>query len=595
MYRAPVKDLRFVLDELIGADLLRACPKFAEYTGETADAVLGEAARFAEVVLEPLCKSGDREGAKWSPNGVTMPEGYRDAYRQYCENGWPALRCEPEFGGQGVPTVLGTAVEELWASSNLAFKLCPMLTQGAIEAIQHFGTPQQKQLYLPKMVSGEWTGTMNLTEPGAGSDLAAIRSKAVPQGDGTYRISGQKIFITYGEHDYTDNIVHLVLARTPDAPAGVKGISLFVVPKFMVQPDGSLGARNDVRCSSIEHKLGIHGSPTAVMLFGEGEGAVGYLVGEENRGLEYMFIMMNDARFSVGLQGLAISERAYQHAAQYALERVQGRAVGDDGSHGDAIVRHPDVRRMLLSMRSHIDAMRALAVHVAMRKDAAHSAGVDAAARDAAKSELELLVPVLKGWFTETAQDVTYNAVQVFGGMGYVEETGAAQYYRDARITTIYEGTTAIQANDLVGRKTVRDGGKTALALLDTMAAAADSLAREDASAARVLGARLAESCQAVRGVVQWLLDEQRNNPRAVYASSVPYLQLWGEVCGGWMHALRLQAALQGGQSGSTLRATAESARFFAEQVLVRAPTMASAIANGGQSALDYPDEAWLA
>ncbi|WP_395407119.1 acyl-CoA dehydrogenase [Pseudoduganella sp. UC29_106] len=593
-YQPPYRDAAFLLKHVFSVDAhAQRCG--LDLDADTALAILDEAGKFARDRIDTINRAGDMQGARWSDSTVTTAPGFKEAYQDFCAGGWQGLRFPEQYGGQGLNAVVASLIDEMWHGASFSFALCPMLTNGAVEALLTAGSDYLKDTYVPKMVSGEWTGTMNLTEPGAGSDLAAIRSRAVPQADGTYRISGQKIFITYGEHDYTDNIVHLVLARTPDAPAGVKGISLFAVPKFMVQPDGSLGARNDVRCSSIEHKLGIHGSPTAVMLFGEGEGAVGYLVGEENRGLEYMFIMMNDARFSVGLQGLAISERAYQHAAQYALERVQGRAVGDDGSHGDTIVRHPDVRRMLLSMRSHIDAMRALAVHVAMKKDAAHSAGVDAAARDAAKSELELLVPVLKGWFTETAQDLTYNAVQVFGGMGYVEETGAAQYYRDARITTIYEGTTAIQANDLVGRKTVRDGGQTAFALLDTMAAAADSLAREDASAARVLGARLAECCRAVRGVVHWLLDEQRNNPRAVYASSVPYLQLWGEACGGWMHALRLQAALGGGQSGNDLRATAESARFFAEQVLVRAPAMASAIVNGGQAALDFPDEAWLA
>jgi alkylation response protein AidB-like acyl-CoA dehydrogenase len=593
-YLPPYRDAAFLLKHVFGFDAhAQRCG--LDLDTDTALAILDEAGKFARDRIDTINRGGDVQGARWSDSAVTTAPGFRDAYLDFCAGGWQGLRFPEQYGGQGLNAVVASLIDEMWHGASFSFALCPMLTNGAVEALLTAGSDYLKDTYVPKMVSGEWTGTMNLTEPGAGSDLAAIRSKAVPQDDGTYRISGEKIFITYGEHDYTDNIVHLVLARTPDAPAGVKGISLFVVPKFLVQPDGSLAARNDVRCSSIEHKLGIHGSPTAVMLFGEGEGAVGYLVGEENRGLEYMFIMMNDARFSVGLQGLAISERAYQHAVQYALERVQGRAVGEDGSHGDTIVRHPDVRRMLLSMRSHIDAMRALAVHVAMQKDAAHSAGLDAVAREAAKRELELLVPVLKGWFTETAQDITYNAVQVFGGMGYVEETGAAQYYRDARITTIYEGTTAIQANDLVGRKTIRDGGKTAFALLDVIAAAAESLVREDATSARALGARLAESCRAVRGVVHWLLDEQRNNPRAVYASSVPYLMLWGEACGGWMHALRLQAALGGAQSGSALRATAESARFFAEHVLARAPALASAIINGGPSALDFPDEAWLA
>jgi alkylation response protein AidB-like acyl-CoA dehydrogenase len=436
---------------------------------------------------------------------------------------------------------------------------------------------------------------MNLTEPGAGSDLAAVQTKAVRQSDGSYRVTGQKIFITYGEHDMANNIVHLVLARTPDAPKGVKGISLFVVPKFLVGADGSVGARNDVRCASIEHKLGIHGSPTAVMLFGENEGAVGYLVGEENRGLEYMFIMMNDARFSVGLQGLSISSRAFQHAAAYALERVQGRAVGEDGSQGKTIVRHPDVRRMLLSMKSRIDAMRAMAIYVAVQRDRAHSYILPEPDRNAAQARLELLIPVLKGWFTESAQRITYDGVQVFGGMGFVEETGAAQYYRDARILTIYEGTTAIQANDLVGRKTVRDGGQAALALLNQIEREAESAAASDDAVLKLAGSRLEEACQSLRAVVQWVLETNGKQPRQVYAGSVPYLHAWGIVVGGWMHLLRLNGARAADLDAQTRAAVMQSARYFAESELVAVPGLAASIVSGSNGLLEFPDDRWVA
>src|SRR6187455_389695 len=478
MYRAPVKDLRFVLDELLGTEQLRACPEFSEYSSETADAVLGEAARFAEMVLEPLCKSGDREGAHWSPDGVTMPEGFKEAYQQFCENGWPALRCKAEFGGQNVPAVLGTAVEELWAASNLAFKLCPMLTQGAIEAIQRFANPAQKHLYLPKMIRGEWTGTMNLTEPQAGSDLAQVRTRAAPAGP-NYRIYGQKIFITYGEHDLAENIVHMVLARIDGAPPGVRGISLFMVPKYWVNADGSLGARNDLNCASIEHKLGIHARPTCVMMYGENEGALGLLVGEPNRGLEYMFVMMNAARLSVGLEGYAQGERAFQQAAEWARTRVQGKPpvplsrISGSASMGTSsspapIIGHPDVKRMLLGMKSTVEACRAMALYAAQQLDLGE-AHPDEAVRAAAGARGDLLIPIVKGFCTESGIEAASTGVQVHGGMGYVEETGAAQTLRDVRITAIYEGTTGIQSNDLIGRKFGRDRGAALRALLGEM------------------------------------------------------------------------------------------------------------------------------
>jgi alkylation response protein AidB-like acyl-CoA dehydrogenase len=478
MYRAPVKDLRFVLEELIGTAPLAACPDYADYSAETAAAILEEAGKFAETVLDPLCKSGDREGARWSPSGVAMPAGFHEAYRQFCESGWPSLRAMSEFGGQNVPMALGTAVEEIWGASNLAFKLCPMLTQGAIEALQHFGSSQQKQLFLAKMVTGEWTGTMNLTEPQAGSDLAQVRTRAVPAGP-NYRVYGQKIFITYGEHDLTENIVHMVLARIDGAPPGVRGISLFIVPKFWVNADGTAGARNDVNCASIEHKLGIHASPTCVMMYGENEGALAQLVGEPNRGLEYMFVMMNAARLSVGLEGYSQGERAFQQAVEWARTRVQGKPpvpiarISGSASMGTSsspapIIGHPDVKRMLLTMKSTVEACRALALYAASQLDLAR-AHPDETTRVAAQARGDFLIPIVKGFCTESGIEIASMGIQVHGGMGYIEETGAAQTLRDVRITAIYEGTTGIQSNDLIGRKFGRDGGKTLDVLIDEL------------------------------------------------------------------------------------------------------------------------------
>ncbi|HET7032388.1 MAG TPA: acyl-CoA dehydrogenase family protein, partial [Casimicrobiaceae bacterium] len=442
-YRAPFAEMQFVLTELAGLDEIGNLPGYGDATPDTVAAILEEAGKFASDVLDPLNVVGDREGAKRNDDGsVRTPTGFRDAYRQFCELGWNGLAKDPEYGGQGMPHIVAAAVDEMWNAANMAFELCPMLTAGAIEAIELNGSDALKQTYLAKMVAGVWTGTMNLTEPQAGSDLAAVRTKAVPQGDGSYKLYGNKIFITYGEHDYTDNIVHLVLARTPDAPEGVKGISLFVVPKVLVNADGSLGERNDVRCVSLEHKLGIHASPTAVLAFGDQGGAVGYIVGEENRGLEYMFVMMNEARFGVGMQGVGIADRAYQRAVAYARERVQGRVAGarkDAAPSG--IIGHPDVRRMLLAMRAATEAARALGYVTAAALDRAqHHPDPEVRKRELAFAEL--MIPIVKGWSTETAQQVASLGVQVHGGMGFIEETGAAQYLRDARITTIYEGTT---------------------------------------------------------------------------------------------------------------------------------------------------------
>src|SRR5712672_524065 len=514
-YKAPLRDMHFVLHELAGLAEIAKLPGFEEINAELVDQILEESAKFASGVLSPLNKPADEEGSKWDHGKVTTPKGFKEAYRQFVEAGWNALQAPSEHGGQGLPKVVSTPVVEMWKSANLSFSLVTMLTAGAVEALILRGTEQQKTQYLPKMIAGGWTGTMNLTEPQAGSDLALVRTKAVREGD-RYRVSGQKIFITYGEHDLAENIIHLVLGRVEGAPEGVRGISLFLVPKFLVNADGSLGQRNEVQCASIEHKLGIHASPTAVLVY---ENAVGYLVGEENHGLEYMFIMMNLARFAVGMEGLAISERAYQQALAYAKERVQSRDVAGGGK-AVTIIHHPDVRRMLMSMKSQTEAMRALAYVVA--------AAVDKSLRHPDKEErarnqafVDLMIPIVKGWFTETGIEVASTGIQVHGGMGFIEETGAAQHLRDARITTIYEGTTGIQAMDLVGRKIGRDGGRTAKAWLAEVAKLP----------AHPLSSQLAAGAQAVSDCVDFIVGAR--DPRAVFAGAVPFLKLMGIVAGG--------------------------------------------------------------
>ena len=589
-YHAPLKEMLFVMHELAGLEQVAKLPGFEDATPDTVAAILEEASKFATEVLDPLNASGDREGARMVDGGaVKTPAGFKEAYLQYCANGWNGLTKNPEHGGQGLPQLVATAVEEMWHAANMAFDLCPLLTQGAIEAIELCGTPEQKERYLPKMVSGEWTGTMNLTEAQAGSDLAAVRTRAVPQPDGSFRLFGQKIFITYGEHDYTDNIIHLVLARTPTAPEGVKGISLFIVPKFLVNADGSLGARNDVHCVSIEHKLGIHASPTAVLAYGDHGGAVGYLVGEENRGLEYMFIMMNLARFSVGLEGVGIAERAYQRAAAYAKERVQGRAPGAERGGTGTIIEHPDVRRMLLSMRAHTEAMRALAYVTAAALDSAHR-HPDAEARKWHQSFAELMIPIVKGWCSETAQEVAYTGVQVHGGMGYIEETGAAQHYRDARIITIYEGTTGIQANDLVGRKTSRDGGKTASAVIADMRALDGELAKQKGAEFAAIRRELSAAAGALEEAVGWMVRAYGADSRAAHAASVPYLKLWGLAAGGWQMtraALASARHLAGGGSDAEFhRAKIATARFYADYHLPQTAALKHAILTAGESVL---------
>ncbi len=590
-YSAPLKDMMFVMTELAGLDKVAALPGCEEATADVVEAILDESAKFTSGVLAPLNKSADEEGARWANKEVTVPKGFKEAYAQFVDNGWNALGGDPEFGGQGLPRLVSAAVQEMWKSSNMAFSLCPLLTLGAIDALELAGSEEQKATYLPNMVSGKWTGTMNITEPQAGSDLAAIRTRAVPQGDGTYRIFGNKIFITYGEHDMAENIVHLVLARTPDAPEGVKGISLFVVPKFLVNADGSggykLGARNDTYCVSIEHKLGIHASPTCVMALGDNGGAIGTLVGKENEGLKYMFVMMNAARFAVGLEGLAISERAYQHAVAYARERVQGRAI--EGSPAAVpIIRHPDIRRMLMLMRANTEAMRALDYSVAAALDAAQR-HADAAERARNQAFVDLMIPVVKGWSTETGNAMSYLGVQVHGGMGFVEETGAAQYMRDARITTIYEGTTGIQANDLMGRKIAREGGATVKAVVGLMRQTQQEAAARPGPAFAALAAALGRGIDAVVQAADYIVAGFGSDVRAVAVGAVPFLRLMGVVCGGWMMtraALAAQGKIDGGDADPFYPAKIATARFYADHVLVEAPGLAQEVVQGGASAL---------
>lgn len=590
-YLAPLKDIRFAMQELAGLDQVVALPGCEEASPDVVDAILEEAARFAGEVLSPLNRVGDRDGAKWKDQTVATPPGFKEAYRQFVDNGWNGLGCDPEFGGQGLPKLLSTAVSEMWKGANHAFSLCPMLTQGAIEALMIAGTDEQKAVYLPNLVSGEWTGTMNLTEPSAGSDLAAVRTRAEPVGDGTYKLFGQKIFITYGEHDMTDNIVHLVLARTPNAPEGVKGISLFVVSKFLLQADGTPGQRNDVYCVSIEHKLGIHGSPTAVLAFGDNGGAIGTLVGEENRGLEYMFIMMNAARFNVGLEGLGDAERAYQRAVVYARERVQGAEVGVRGGPKVAIIKHPDVRRMLMAMRSRIEAMRALAYVTAAAQDHACS-NPDEATRNKAQAFVDLMIPIVKGWSTESAIDIASIGVQVHGGMGYIEETGAAQHLRDARITAIYEGTTAIQANDLIGRKIARDQGFTIKALIAEMRAAAAQLDGELAP----IGVRQNAAVDALERAVSWIVANFATDQKAAHAGAVPFLHLFGIVAGGWQMgraAVIARNKIAAGETDPFWAAKLATTRFYADHFLTQAYGLAESVVAGAAGALDIADDSF--
>ena len=582
MYQAPLRDLRFVLHELLDTQRLAGTEAFADYSAELADSVLSEAARFAEQVLEPLNQSGDREGAQWTADGVTTPKGFKDAYKQYADGGWAALGASAEFGGQPVPNVLGSAVRELWGSSNLSFKLCPMLTIGAVEALALCGSPEQKQKFIPKMVSGEWTGTMVLTEPHAGSDLGLIRTRAVPEGK-QFRLFGQKIFITWGEHDFTDNIIHMVLGRIEGAPPGTRGISLFVVPKFLVNDDGSLGARNEVRCVSIEHKMGIHASPTCTLAFGDDQGAVAYLVGEPNRGLEYMFIMMNAARLAVGLEGFAVADRAFQRAAEWARARVQGKPPVAAASGPAPIINHPDVKRMLLTMKSGVEAMRALALYAAFQLDLGEHG--EESQRAAAHARAELLIPVVKGWCTEFGNELAHIGIQVHGGMGFIEETGAAQHARDVRITTIYEGTTGIQANDLIGRKIGRDGGGALGALLADVKRELEALPVSDATVKVVQRAAL-EGLGLLSEAAQSLGKALASAPDRALAVAVPFLKLCGFVFGGWLMAksAAVAASKQSGADRDFYAAKLRTARFYAEHVLPMALAHARIVTSGATS-----------
>jgi 3-(methylthio)propanoyl-CoA dehydrogenase len=586
-YQAPLADMRFVLRELVDHALIARLPGFEDATLELGEAVLEEAAKFAGGVLSPLNRTGDREGVRWRDTEVITASGWKQAYAQFVEGGWNALSCPHEFGGQNLPRTLSALVEEMWNGANMAFTLCPMLTRGAIEAIDLKGSQQLKEKYLPKMVSGEWTGTMNLTEPQAGSDLAAVRTLAEPIGGGRYKLKGQKIFITYGEHDLTENVIHMVLARTPGAPEGVKGMSLFVVPKFLVNADGSLGARNDVRCLSVEHKLGIHASPTCVLAYGQQGEALGELIGEENRGLEYMFIMMNAARFAVGLEGIGLSERAFQAAHAFANERVQGTEPGVKGR--VPIARHPDIRRMLLTLKSKTEAMRALASVSAVSLDAAR-VHPDAKERARYQAFADLMIPVIKGWCTENSVALTSLAIQVHGGMGFIEETGVAQLYRDARITPIYEGTTGIQANDLIGRKIARDGGSAAESVIAEMRQLAPAIAAESslAAAGRVFFAGV----DALQSAVRHVVSHYGKDMRGVSAGAVPLLELFGIVAGGWqllrsaVVARQRLAAAPGAAEEGFYRAKIETARFYADHVLSQAPGLAHAIVAGSAAVL---------
>ena len=591
-YSVPLKDMLFTLEHVAGLEAVSALPGMSDAGMDTARAVLEECAKFNEAVIAPLNWTGDLTPSTLRDGRVTTPPGFAQAFKAYSEAGWQGIQHPLEFGGQGLPKTIGTPCVEMLNAANLSFALCPLLTDGAIEALLTAGSPEQQAQFIGPMIEGRWTGTMNLTEPQAGSDLAMVRTRAVGQPDGTYRIFGQKIYITYGEHDMAENIVHLVLARTPEAPEGVKGISLFIVPKFLVHPDGALGKRNDVWCASIEHKLGIKASPTAVLLYGDGkgdvgEGAIGYLVGEENRGLEYMFVMMNAARFAVGMQGVSIADRAYQKAVAYARDRVQSRDVA--GSPGPvSIIHHPDVRRMLMTMRALTEGARSLAYVAAAACDAGHLAA-DAETRKRNMAVYEFLVPVVKGWSTEMSLEVTSLGVQVHGGMGFIEETGAAQFYRDARILTIYEGTTAIQANDLIGRKTARDGGATAKALIAAIRDTAASLAGHQGDLGAVSHALVA-GAQALEDTVQFIVAGAKTDIRAVFAGSVPYLKLAGVVLGGWQLGRAAQAAQglldSGADDAPFLRAKISTARFFADHILSQAAGLRASIIAGAPGVL---------
>ncbi|MCX7247724.1 MAG: acyl-CoA dehydrogenase [Burkholderiales bacterium] len=585
-YVAPLKDMLFNIKYLAGIEQIAQLPGFEDAGFDTAQAVLEEAAKFNESVVSPLNWEGDKNPSSWHDGKVTATPGFKEAFEQFVQGGWQGLQHPVDFGGQGLPKTIGASCGEMQNSASISFALCPLLTDGAIEALLTAGSDELKAIYLENLVSGKWTGTMNLTEPQAGSDLAAVRTRAEPQADGSYKVSGTKIFITWGEHDMAENIIHLVLARVSGAPEGVKGISLFVVPKFKVNQDGSLGAHNDVHCVSIEHKMGIKASPTAVLQFGDHGGSVGYLVGQENRGLEYMFIMMNAARFGVGVQGIAIAERAYQTAVTFAKERVQSRPVDGSIMASAPIIHHPDVKRMLMTMRAYTEGCRAMATVAAAAFDAAHH-HPDAQTRKDNQTFYEFMVPLIKGYSTEMSLEVTSLGVQVHGGMGYIEETGCAQYYRDAKILTIYEGTTAIQANDLVGRKTSRDGGQSAKALARQIEATESLLVACGNTDGVVVARRLKAARESFLDVVNFVAGNSKASPNAVYSGSVPYLMLAGNLMAGWQLGRALLVAVEQIAQGVDvpfMQAKITTARFYADHLLTKAPGIRDAIVEGADS-----------
>jgi alkylation response protein AidB-like acyl-CoA dehydrogenase len=592
-YRAPLRDMQFALRELAQVEEVAKLPG-CEDTMDVLDSVLEEAAAFASGVLDPLDRVADKEGCTWKDGEVTTPKGFKEAYKKFADAGWIGLPVPTEYGGQGLPSVMLGPTLEMWNASNIGFANGPLLNQGAIEAIELCGSDEQKKTWIPNLVSGKWTGTMCLTEPQAGSDLAQVRSKAVPEGD-HYLISGQKIFITFGEHDMAPNIIHLVLARLPDAPEGTKGISLFIVPKFIVKADGSLGDRNDIVCAGIEHKLGINGNPTCSMSLGEkGKGAVGYLVGEANRGLEYMFIMMNAARFSVGVQGIAVADRAYQSSLEYAKERIQFRDVAARSKGPVAIIKHPDVRRMLMWQKATIEAMRGLAYVTAAALDFAHKSP-DEKVRKENKAFVELMIPVVKGWCTENSIDLCSNALQIFGGMGYIEETGIAQPYRDCRILTIYEGTTGIQALDLLGRKLIGDMGASATAVGKKMEKVARECAESDNADVKGIGEALLKSLGALTEVSQWMGMTGMGNMNTALACSVPYLKLWGVIAGGWQMARAAQISAKkiaaNDPESEFYKAKLATAKFYTTHVLSQSVYYKKQIMEGSADVMTVTED----
>ncbi len=590
-YRAPLGDIEFVLEHIAGLRRIAAYPAFAGIEADTVKAVLEEAGRFAAEVVAPTNRSGDREGARLENGRVSTPKGFAEAYRRFVEGGWNGVGFAPEWGGGGLPWTVAIAVQEVMTSANMAFSLCPLLTQGAVDLLLHHADQAQQATYLPKMVSGEWTGTMNLTEPQAGSDVGALKTRAERRPDGTYTITGSKIFITYGEHDWAENIIHMVLARTPDAPPGTKGISCFIVPKYLVNPDGSLGAANDLRCLSLEHKLGIHASPTCVMAYGEQGGATGYLIGAENAGMKYMFTMMNNARLSVGLQGLAIAERAYQQALDYAKERRQGRPLRPGAAQGAPILEHADVRRTIMTMKAEIEAMRAVIYRNAAALDCAR-ADPDGEAAARAQARADLLTPISKGWGTDLGVEIASMAVQVHGGMGFIEETGAAQHLRDARIAPIYEGTNGIQAMDLVLRKLPLEGGGAMRALVDEIGASAE---RAVASAALAdVGQALRPAVAALASAADLVREIAARDPNGAAGRASPFLKQMGITLGGAFlaeEALIAADLLAAGaaKNGDFLKAKIVTARFYAAQILPQAAAHAAAVAAPDESLYEIP------